>query len=287
MVFVRKLLLIMACASACGGVSAAAAPERAKTQSGKTQVVAKLDSREITIIDLRSEMARLGLSPNDETAEPAALQAIITRAVLADAAREAGLHREPEALRQMARAQEQALADIYLANASQPPEPTREEIDDFIAGNPELFRKRRIYTFSVLTLSSDAFSEAQMTPLFDESRDFSALKQVLKDQDVEFKVTPAVQPAEAFPEAIRKQLAAYSQNDNVVVRSAETTQIMKITAVNNAPLSAVDAPTVARRALMAQAAQSRAASVVERLKAGAKTTFYRKSAAPKPEQNPE
>ena len=128
-----------------------------RAASGETQIVARLDGREITISDLRSEQARLGLSPNDPNAERIALESIVNRALLTTAAREIKIHRQPEALRRMAIAREQALADLYIATASQPPEPTLTEIENFVAENPSLFGKRRIYTFMVLTIASEAF----------------------------------------------------------------------------------------------------------------------------------
>lgn len=269
--------LIMA---SIGLSSSAAALDREKASSGKTQIVAKLSDREITISDLRSEMARLGLSANDPSAEPVALQSIVQRAMLADAAREAGLDRQPEALRQMARAQEQALADIYLATTAQPPEPTRDEIDDFIAANPEVFAERRIYTFSVLTMPAGNFSEEDLTPLFDETVDFKALADRLDRNRVAYEITPAVQPSDAFPDAIRKQLAAYRERDNIVIQSEEKAQIMKIVAIKDAPLKRADAPAIARRALLAQNASKRAESLIESLKRSSSIAYYRRSAAP-------
>lgn len=260
----------------------AGATDRPAASSGKTQVVAKLDKREITIADLRSEMARLGLSPNDPEAEPAALQSIINRALLSDAARQAGFHRQPEALRQMATAQEQALADIYLASASQPAEPTRAEIEDFVTENPSIFSTRRIYTFSVMTLATEAFDASDLTPLFNESADFDALGEALDRAGLTYSLTPAVQPSDAFPEAIRRQLADYGVRDNVVIRGQTSTQIMKITAIRQAPVRGADAPAIARRMLMAQGAQKRAGGMLENLRQRAAVSYYRQSAAPQP-----
>ncbi len=258
------------------------ASDRPLAASGKTQIVAKLDSREITISDLRSEMARLGLSPNDPAAEPAALESIVARALLADAAREARFHRQPEALRQMATAKEQALADIFLASASQPPEPTRAEIDDFILQQREIFAARRIYTFSVLTLPTEAFDNNDLTALFDATGDFAALSEALDRKRIDYEIVPAVQPSDAFPEPVRKQLGAYGVRDNIVIRGGAKTQIMKIAAVKDAPVSNADARVVARRIIMAESAQARAGALLESLKQGASVSYYRETAAPKP-----
>ena len=258
------------------------AADRPQVKSGRTQVVAKLNSREITIADLRSEMARLGMSPGDPAAEPAALQSIISRALLADAAREKNFHRQPEALRQMARAKEQALADMYLATASQPPEPTRIEIEDYIADNPEIFGKRRIYTFSVLTMPTAVFDEEDLTVHFDTTEDFAELERILDEQRVEYAVTPAVQPAEAFPKPIRKQLAEYSARDNIVIRGDNQAQIMKIMAIKEAPVGSDNAPAIARNVIMAEKAETRASRLLENLKKEASLAYYRETAAPPP-----
>ncbi|NNL90177.1 MAG: hypothetical protein HKP25_14015 [Marinicaulis sp.] len=278
---VRQLLIGIAFvfALACGGPAANAA-DRQKADSGKTQIVAKLGRREITISDLRSEMARSGLSPNEPASERIALERIITRALLTDAARDANLHRQPEAMRRMAIAQEQALADLYLTTASQPPEPTRDEIEQFVRENPTLFAKRRAYSFSVLTLPTNNFDEEKFSPLFDESENFDALSVVLNDANIEFSVGPARQVANAFPEAIRDQLAEYGARDNIVIKGAQNTQIMKITGVERAPLNSKDSLVLARNALLRMNADDRAKNLLASLRKKTSLSYYRKSAAP-------
>jgi len=245
-------------------------------------VVAKLNGREITISDLRSEMARLGMSPNMPGAERAALESVVNRNLLARAARQAEVHRKPEALRRMHAAQEQALADLYLGTASQPPEPTRTEIEDFILENPSLFNGRHIYTFTVMTLPTQAFDKEDLTALFDQTDDFTLLKGHLKKADVSFVVTPAMQPSNAFPGPVRKQLAEYNVKDNIVIKGETQTQIMKITDLRAAPLAQDQAPAVARRALLENKANERATKLLDRLKGKASLSYYRATAAPLP-----
>jgi len=251
-------------------------------ESGKTQVAAKLDGREITVSELRSEMARLGISPNAAGAERMAVESIITRSLLARAARDANIHRKPEALRRMKAAQEQALADLYLGTASQPPEPTRVEIEDFILENPSLFDNRRLYTFNVLSMPTRVFEKEDLTPLFDRSPDFSALTGYLDKTRAKFSQTSTIQPSNAFPEAIRRQLGSYSVKDNIVIKGDVETQIMKITAIEDAPLPHDQAPPLARRALLEAGANERASRLVESLKSKANVSYYRASAAPAP-----
>ena len=250
--------------------------------SGETQIVAKLDGREITISDVRSELVRLGRSPNDINAERIALDSIINRNLLAAAARAAKIHRRPEALRRMAVAREQALADLFVATASQPSEPTLTEIEDFVTQNPALFAERRVYTFSVLTMPTEAFESEKLTPLFDASNDFSSLAQLLTKSNVQFSQAPLVQPANAFPDAIRNQLAQYGVRDNIVIQGDVNTQIMKIGALTSVPIPTNNALAMARTILLQRSAQSRAKALLASLKKQSSLSYYRATAAPLP-----
>lgn len=260
---------------------AAAAPAEKKTVAGgKTQVVAKVAGREITLTELRIEMGRLGLSPTDVNAERGALESLLNRTLLAKAARASDLHRKPETMARMYAAQDQALADYYLAVASQPAEPTREEIDDYVRSNPSLFSARKAYEFSVLSLETKNFNEAVLTPLFDHEADFARLAGVLEKAGAANSIVGAAQSGAAFPAPIREQLARYAPRDNIVIKGDATTQILKIISVRPDAGDASEWPALARRALLEEASSKRATALLARLKQDAPIAYYRPTAAP-------
>lgn len=275
-------LICLAAASLMLSGATAAPAEKKTAASGKTQVVAKAAGREITLTELRIEMGRLGLAPSDPNAERAALESLLNRTLLAKAARDANLHRKPETMARMYAAQDQALADNYLAIASQPAEPTRAEIDDFIADNPTLFSRRKMYEFSVLALETRHFNEAALTPLFDREADFSRVTAVLDKAGAAYSVTGAAQSGAAFPAPIREQLSRYAPRDNIVIKGEPATQIMKIIAVRDEPSAASEWPALARRMLLEQSAATRAADLLKRARNDAAIAYYRPSAAPVP-----
>ena len=278
---IKLLMIAIIVTLSFGGVSssfARATPK--KVESGKTQVVAKAGGREITLSELRTEMANLKLSPSDPEAERIALDNVITRHLLAKEARNAELHRRPEAIIRMKAAQDQALADLYLSVASQPAEPTRREIETYIVDNPTLFSRRRRYEFSVLSLPTSDFDEPTLTPHFDETKDFSDLANVLRASKVSFAIDTASRPSTGFPEAIRLQLDKYSVGDNIVLMGAEHTQIMKISAVSKETIPSEEWPSIARRLLIQGASAERTQTLVDRIKNEGNITYYRKSAAP-------
>ena len=256
-----------------------AAPSKTAA-SGETQIVARVNGQEITISDLRGELQRLGRSPNDVDAERVALDNIINRTLLTAAARAAKVHRQPEAMRRMAVAREQALADLYVATASQPPEPTLIEIEDFVAENPALFTERRIYTFSVLTLPTEAFDSDRLTPLFDATEDFALLSRALNNNNVRFSQTPLARSSDAFPDAVRRQLAQYGLRDNIVLQGEVETQIMKIDAITPAPIAMDNALPMARNILLQRSAQKRAEKLIASLRNKSSLSFFRATAAP-------
>jgi EpsD family peptidyl-prolyl cis-trans isomerase len=275
-----RVALVIPFLAAAAVLAADANAEKKAVASGKTQVVAKAEGKEITLTELRIEMARLGLTPTDPNAERIALESVLNRVLLAGAARAAELHRKPETMARMYAAQDQALADYYLALASQPPEPTREEVDDYIRSNPSLFAERKAYDFSVLTLETKYFNEKALTPLFDREPDFARLAAVLDNAGARYAIAGATQSGAAFPAPIREQLAKYAPRDNIVVTGDRETQIMKIVRARKEASDPAEWPPIARRLLLEEATAKRADELMARLKKDARVAYYRPSAAP-------
>ncbi len=259
---------------------AQARPPAERVESGRTQVVAKAGGREITLSEMRVEMARLGLSPDSPDAERIAVERIIARTLLAAEARKADLHRRPDAILQMRAAGEQALADLYLSVVSQPAEPTRQEIEDYIAASPSLFARRRVYDFTILTMPTSAFDEAVITPLFDEEKDFAKLERRLSADDIGYSRSDARRLASSFPAEIREQLAQYTASDNIVLKGERETQIMKIVRARLSPAPSDEWPVIARQILLNEKARRRAENVLDRLRTDGDIAYFRQSAAP-------
>lgn len=261
--------------------------DRQKVDSGETQVVAKIGKREITVSELRVEMARLGLGDGTRQTEQFALQSIVNRHFLVNAARKADFHRKADATLRMKAAQEQALADFYLGTASQPPEPTLAEVEDYIAANPGLFARRTEYTFSVLALATSEFDVESMTPLFSETDDFKVLEDRLTRENIPFTVKPLVQVSSSFPTEIRQQLGRYTISDNIVLKSNDEAQIMKIVKARPNPVATDQWHAISRRIVMEENAVRRAKSLVDSLKLGNSVVYFREDLAPVKVKSPD
>ncbi len=116
------------------------------TPSG--QVVATLDGQEITTLEVNAELAGAQIPPamDRRDAERIALNNIITRRMLVQAAEAQDLHRRPDFMLQQRRAIEQLkVQSLAREIAGRIVTPTRDEADIFIEQNPQMFRERRVY----------------------------------------------------------------------------------------------------------------------------------------------
>jgi EpsD family peptidyl-prolyl cis-trans isomerase len=108
----------------------------------KGQVVAKVGKSEVTVLDLQSELrgARITDPKQGKQLQQAALNGIIQRKLLADAAKSAKIDKSPEFARQEERLRETLLVRTWqdsLARAV--PAPNADEVQQFIATHPDLY----------------------------------------------------------------------------------------------------------------------------------------------------
>ena len=120
------------------------------------QVVATVDGKEITRLELQAELA--GVNTPDakvrKAAEQQALQMIIARTILADEARKQQLDKTPDFALQQQRAIDGLLVQTLqtkLANAVPPP--SDEEAQRFITDHPDIFSQRKIFVVDTIRMA--------------------------------------------------------------------------------------------------------------------------------------
>jgi EpsD family peptidyl-prolyl cis-trans isomerase len=141
-----------------GGLAAAAVsmalagchfPWEADDTAPTGQVVAKIGDREITLREVHSEMGDASVPDPKarKSAELVALNNIIGRTLLANAAREQGIDKTPDFAIQKTRALDSALVQALQEKlAGAVPAPTRQEAQDFVNSHPDMFAERKVFT---------------------------------------------------------------------------------------------------------------------------------------------
>lgn len=281
------MFCLIPAAMALGGVSYIDAKAAANpVSSGKTQVMARIDQREITISEVEQEMQRLGLNPTQPESKAIAVNAIMDRYLFAKDARRAKIDKRPEAMWRMEAAREQALAEIYVNIVSQAPEPTRAELEIYMQEHPDLFKKAKRYGFSVIETAADGLDLDAITPLFDETKDFKDFEAWLKERNIRYTLSPATRDGASFPAPIRKRLGEYGPGDNVVLQGDNVVTIMKIITIEDAPLNFNEGAPLARTLIRQQRAQERLGAKRDALRENATIDYFRDGLA-LPQSTPE
>ena len=120
------------------------------------QVVATVDGKEITRLDLQAELAGVN-TPDAKTrkaAEQQALQMIVVRSILADEARKEQLDKTPDFALQQKRLTDNLLAQTLQNKvAAAVPPPSDEEAQRFISDHPDIFAQRKIFVVDTIRMA--------------------------------------------------------------------------------------------------------------------------------------
>lgn len=119
------------------------------------QVVAIVNGEEITLTELNAEIADLNVpqSADKNQVRAQVLQRMVDRRLLVQAAKEAGLDRDPNYLTQERRMQEQLLVSMFGKKAMDTIKvPEQAALDRFIASRPGAFAERKRYMLNQLVL---------------------------------------------------------------------------------------------------------------------------------------
>jgi EpsD family peptidyl-prolyl cis-trans isomerase len=177
------------------------------------QVVAKVGKEEITALDLQAELGGYK-APNPQArkaAEQAALQRIIQRKVLAQAAHEQKIDRTPEYARLRTRQDELLTAKLWedsLARAVPPP--NADEVQQYIDAHPDSFAQRKIIGFDAVRFaSSDPSLRDALKPL----NTLDQIKALLDSRQIKYQAATGQVDALTSDPAFVEQLLKLKSTD--------------------------------------------------------------------------
>jgi EpsD family peptidyl-prolyl cis-trans isomerase len=238
----------------CAGLALSACGDKNKRPTG--QVVATVDGEEITAIDLKNELA--GFNAPDpkirREAEFRALDGIVTRKILANAAKAAKVDKTPEFAQQKKRLEEALLVQTWQNRlTSAVPAPNRDEVDKFIAENPNLYGARKIFVVEQIRMlrpNDPAMLEA-MRPL----KNLTDVEQLLRTRQIRFAKGESRIDALALPPQVTAQLLALPADEIFVLPNQNLLLINKLINVEVVPVTGPAAVNHAQQYLKAQRTQ--------------------------------
>lgn len=264
------LTLVLA---ACGGAGGGGEPTG--------QVLATVDGQEITTTDLRAELGGAS-APNAEgqkQLERMALQNIVNRTLLANAAIADGLDKGPEFAVAERRAKQMVLVDLYNAKSRKAiPAPSPEEVRAFIAANPAMFSQRKTFVVDQVVVSQ---ATRELAQALQPATSLDQAKQILQQRNVRFSETTGVIDALTLPPEAAKQITALPQGEVFVIPASGGMRINQIRSTQTNPIADDQAQAIAREMLTRQRVEgqlrNQAQSIVT---AGAANVKYNPEYAP-------
>lgn len=219
------------------------------------QVAATVNGKEITASEVRLELGPLASDPRaSERAQPAALQSIVNRKILADTAVERGLDKTPSAAIMLQKARDLALIQLLEENVrANLPKVSADEAAAYVRDNPQSFSQRQLISVDqVMVGPVKPEIVQQMGPL----KTMEEITALLDKNNVRYRRSAAVIDPVAIPPDAAKQIANLKVNDVFVLPNNGAVMVARIRERQAEPLSGTDASDIATQILTGQRTQN-------------------------------
>jgi len=280
------LLALCLIAAACG---------RTHPDPGATQVVARVNTKEITILQLNAALAQV---PNvtAETAKAASgplLERLIEQELLVQKAQDAKLDRNPQVAQAMEAAKRQVLATAYLQQfVADVPKPSDQEIHDYFAHHPEYFEARRVYTYRSIPVTAPPSEVQAIEHQVSTSQDVDAVMATLRANKLPFAVNSASKAAEQLPAEALPAMAAMKEGQAATFPFQGGVEIVQLVSSRAEPVGEVQARPFIEKFLLERSRRERADAEIKALRSLASIKYTgtfkapdAKAADPKPTAN--
>lgn len=269
----KRFLLIAAplALAACGSKDAA--------PTG--QVVANVDGEEITTTDLDSELngATAPTPEGQKDLQRMALENIINRTILAQAAEAEGLAKGPEYAVLERKAKQAALIELLQRKVGGTiPKPGSEEIENFVAENPSMFANRRVFVVDQIIVPQ---ANQELLKALQPVKTMAEAQAVLQQRNIKSNNTVGVIDALTIPPQAAQQIAALPPGEVFIIPSGPGLRINQVRSSQVDPLSGDQARNIATELLTRQRTQTAMqGSLADRIKAGRPKVKYNDAFAP-------
>jgi EpsD family peptidyl-prolyl cis-trans isomerase len=243
----------------------------------KSEPVATVNGDKIGEAELNLAVSGMGELSEAQTAEAKTrlLQALVDQHLVAQAAKKAGLDKEPAVAVAMAQASRQVLAEAYAERSVKDvAKPSETEIAEYYSKHPELFAQRRIYRIQELELKLDPSRLSEVEAKLKSSHSLGDFVNWIKEQGIEGKTAVAVKPAEQIPAPLLARLSQMKDGQvtilpgrpgHVLVQQLQESQLQ--------PASLEQAHDAIERALMAEKRKALMEAELKKLREAAKIEY--------------
>lgn len=262
------LLLALALTTGCGK------KEDAKVA---TQVVARVNSEEITVHQVNNILAR---NPNiaPEVAAQSKreiLDRLIDQHLARQKAIENKLDRSPSVMQAIEAAKSEILARAYLEKiAAAIPKTATWEVQKYYKEHPELFAQRRLFNLEELAFAANSDVATGLREQLSKARSMQEIADWLQSQEVKFVVNRGVRAAEQVSLEMLPKLQAMKEGQNQLFEaSSERFLVIRLVAYKSEPVDEASAAPRIQQFLLNQRAQELIVKEMKKIKEQAKIEY--------------
>lgn len=225
------------------------------------QVAATIDGAEVTVSQINNELRASGVQADQSNPALAnqALEAVINRSILAQEARDRGLHQTPAGSLALQRAEEVALVDLLRRDIQAgSPAPSDDEARQFVSDNPAMFGERFVSVVEQVvapSLPEGMLANLEATETLDEVR------ALLNERGVKFQTTMGSVDSLTVAPAVAKQIINLDVGEVYILPQGEGARINAVVSRESYPIRGDEALELGRRMVTQQRSTGQVESV--------------------------
>jgi len=248
------------------------------------QVAARVGRDEVTVQEIQAELAGFNApdAASRKRAEQQALQNVVARKLIAEAATKAGVAKSPDFALQKQRMEEALLVQAWQNSLVKAvPQPAPEEVQQFITQHPEFYANHKVFTVDQLRapIITDRKVLDELKPL----NDLDAIGQVLTNHGIRYTTGKATVDSLSVDPRLLDQIVKVPPGEVFVVPNQNTMVANKIVDTKLVPVPNDVATKHATQYIKAQRAQESVRRQFGAVVSNSKTkVVYNKAYAPPP-----
>lgn len=250
----------------------------------KGQVVATVEGEEITALQLRTELGNFSSTDPKimKAAQQQALERIIVRKVLANAARQQKMDKSVDYTLQVERAQEALLSELYERKlTAETAPPSRAEAEAYVNAHPEMFANRKVLFVDQLIAAPNKIAPERLEPL----KSLDEVKALLASEGVEYQENAAVLDSLTANPQLVKAVERLPAGEVFIIPQGGALVFNQITGARAAPFVGDRATTYAINSIRTQKAQENGGKKVADLRKAAEAKIsYNPAYKPQPQK---
>ncbi len=261
------LAACLATLAACGNSSA-----------GGSQVVASVGSDEITETQVNHALERQPVRPDQvDGASRKAVSGLVEQTIVLQKARDLKLDRDERVMQSVEASKRELIVGAYLNRiADGAAKPSDKEVQGYYDENPELFARRRIYSFQELVIDATPAQTKEVEAQLTQVKSAPEISAYLKDKQIASRAKQTTLTSENVPLALLKRVSALSPGQGLIVSNDGGLRVLLLSGTQEAPMTLEQARPMVNAFLIGQARRQAIHKELASLHASAKVAYFGK-----------